>query len=165
MKARIVIAWYSESFLKEIGGYLERIGYEVITFTDGGETLNYLRQNAIDAVMMGIVMPTLDGFEVIGAIVKEAVMPFQKIILVVAPNADASTPRMSLIHGVPFAFWEPIRDMKENLPEDFDWNKSGIFMTTPIRIGGLRTAIEHILQFETVFALEERDGAESEPTL
>ncbi len=146
MKPRIVLAWYSDSFLEEIGGHLERMGYEVIPFNDGGEALHYLRENIVDAVMLGVVMPTLDGFEVTGAIIREAIMPFQKIIFVVAPMADALTPRMSLVHGVPFAFWEPIRDMKENLPEDFDWNKVGIFMATPIRVGGLRTALEHILQ-------------------
>ena len=144
MKVRIVIAWYSESFLKEIGGYLERIGYEVITFTDGGATLDYIKKNPVDALIVGVVMPTLDGFEVIGAIVKEAIMPFQKIIFVVAPDASAPTPRVSIVHGVPFAFWEPIRYMVEPLPKDYDWSMSGIFMITPIRLGGLRAALEHI---------------------
>lgn len=51
MKPSIVIAWYDPNFLQEIGRHLEQHGYEVITFENGGETLDHLRGHRVDVLI------------------------------------------------------------------------------------------------------------------
>ena len=57
-------------------------GHEVTAFSGGKEVLETLRTKpAPDAILLDIVMPEVDGFEVLEAIRKEALVPTSKIII------------------------------------------------------------------------------------
>ena len=145
MKPRVLIAWFDPDFLRDARQLLEPMDYEVITIQDGGETLNYLRAHKVDVLMMGIMMATMDAFEIIEALRCERLMPLQRVILFVPRAADGSSKRMRIISGCPFAFWKRYPEM-EVLPDNFDWDQAGILMWGTILSQPLRPAIEHILQ-------------------
>lgn len=57
-------------------------GHEVTAFSSGEDVLKALReQPAPDALLLDIVMPGLDGFEVLAAIQKEHLVPTTKVIV------------------------------------------------------------------------------------
>lgn len=57
-------------------------GHDVTAFQSGEEALKALREKpAPDAMLLDIVMPTLDGFEILEAIHKEKLAPTMKVIV------------------------------------------------------------------------------------
>lgn len=57
-------------------------GHEVTAFSGGKEVLEALRTKpAPDAILLDIVMPEIDGFEVLEAIRSEKLVPTTKIII------------------------------------------------------------------------------------
>lgn len=57
-------------------------GHEVTAFPGGKEVLEAIRTNpAPDAILLDVVMPEIDGFEVLEAIRKENLIPTTKIII------------------------------------------------------------------------------------
>ena len=57
-------------------------GHEITAFQNGEDALKALReQPAPDALLLDIVMPTIDGFEVLTAIRQEQLAPTMKIIV------------------------------------------------------------------------------------
>lgn len=68
-----------------IDDYLTGEGYEVIKAYDGVEALNKMRQNLPDLVVLDIMLPGLDGFEVCKQIRTESTVP---ILMVTAKDSD-----------------------------------------------------------------------------
>ena len=57
-------------------------GHEVTAFQNGEDALKALReQPAPDALLLDIVMPNIDGFEVLSTIAKEQLAPNAKVIV------------------------------------------------------------------------------------
>jgi CheY-like chemotaxis protein len=57
-------------------------GHQVTAFQNGEEALKALReQPAPDAILLDIVMPGMDGFEILSAIRKESLVPTTKVIV------------------------------------------------------------------------------------
>jgi adenylate cyclase len=67
---------------------LESQGYEVLTAVDGENGLAKLRESLPDLVLLDVMMPKLDGFEVCRRVKADATLPFTPIILVTA-KADS----------------------------------------------------------------------------
>ena len=44
--------------------YLEKLGYEVVTAADGSEALRVTSSAALDAIVLDVELPGLDGVEV-----------------------------------------------------------------------------------------------------
>ena len=60
---------------------LTHLGYEVVTVENGEKALDYLRQNAVDLVLLDMIMdPGMDGLQTFSEIIK--IRPGQKTILV-----------------------------------------------------------------------------------
>lgn len=66
-------------------------GHEVTAFTDGESLLAALRKGgtAPDAILIDVVMPGAGGFEVLGAIRKERLVPATKIMILSNQGQDA----------------------------------------------------------------------------
>jgi len=65
---------------------LESQGYEVLTAVDGEDGLAKLRETLPDLVLLDVMMPKLDGFEVCRQVKADASLPFIPIILVTAKS-------------------------------------------------------------------------------
>jgi len=59
-------------------------GYDIITATDGEEALVAVRDTLPDVILLDVMMPKLDGFEVCRRLRADASLPFIPIILVTA---------------------------------------------------------------------------------
>jgi len=68
---------------------LESLGYEVVVATDGEQALAQLAATLPDLVLLDIMMPKIDGLEVVRRMKADATLPFIPVILVTAK----ATPR------------------------------------------------------------------------
>ena len=59
-------------------------GYELLTAVDGEEALTAAREHLPDLILLDVMMPKLDGFEVCKRLKGDASLPFMPIILVTA---------------------------------------------------------------------------------
>jgi len=51
---------------------LKRLGYSVAVASSGKEAIGFLRRETVDLVITDIVMPDMDGFELLGALSKKS---------------------------------------------------------------------------------------------
>jgi len=63
-KLRILVADDDPSILRLLSANLKARGYEVISCTDGEETLQMVEKEFLDLIILDIMMPKLDGIEV-----------------------------------------------------------------------------------------------------
>ena len=63
-KRRILIVDDNESVVRAIEGVLTKQGYEVLAAFDGAEGLRTARSARPDVIILDIVMPNMDGYEV-----------------------------------------------------------------------------------------------------
>ena len=85
---RILVVDDNEANLDIARARLQSQGYEVVAAADGEEALARVRDSAPDLVLLDIMMPKLDGIEVIRRLKRDASLPFIPVILVTA-KADA----------------------------------------------------------------------------
>jgi DNA-binding response OmpR family regulator len=75
MGYKILIAEDDEDIIKLIKLYLENEKYEVFCATNGIDALNIVENNAIDLLVLDIMMPKLNGYEVTKKIRENSNMP------------------------------------------------------------------------------------------
>src|SRR3954471_21737686 len=63
---------------------LESLGYEVVVATDGEQALEKVKADLPDLVLLDIMMPKIDGLEVVRRIKADTSLPFIPVILVTA---------------------------------------------------------------------------------
>lgn len=63
---------------------LESLGYEVVVARDGQEALDMVRETLPDLVLLDIMMPRVDGLEVVRRLKADATLPFIPVVLVTA---------------------------------------------------------------------------------
>ena len=86
--ARILIADDNPANVDIFAARLTNEGYEVITACDGEEALTQARGELPDLILLDVMMPKMDGFQVCREIKADAGLPFMPIILVTA-KADS----------------------------------------------------------------------------
>jgi len=65
-------------------------GHDVTAFQSGADALKALREEpAPDAMLLDIVMPEMDGFEILGTIRKENLAPSAKVIVLSNQGQEA----------------------------------------------------------------------------
>jgi adenylate cyclase len=82
--ARILIVDDNLTNVKVLQTRLAAEGYEIVTAADGEEGLAAARQHAPDLILLDVMMPKLDGFEVCRRLRADASFPFTPIIMVTA---------------------------------------------------------------------------------
>ena len=87
----IVIADDSPPSLDILRTRLVSQGYEVITATDGQEALDAALAHLPDLVLLDVMMPKRDGFEVCRLLRADPTLPFIPIILVTAKDDSPRT--------------------------------------------------------------------------
>jgi len=63
---------------------LESLGYEVVVATDGEQALDVVKADPPDLVLLDIMMPRIDGLEVVRRLKADASLPFIPVVLVTA---------------------------------------------------------------------------------
>jgi DNA-binding response OmpR family regulator len=84
--ARVLVVDDEHSLRRLLRLYLEKEGYEVVEADDGLDALSLLRRGGIDLALVDVMLPELDGFEVLRRIRTESGIP---IILVTARGEEA----------------------------------------------------------------------------
>ena len=85
MAKKVLVVDDEKLIVKGIRFSLEQDGMEVDCAYDGEEALNLARQNAYDMVLLDIMLPKMDGFEVCQAIREFSNMP---IVMLTAKGDD-----------------------------------------------------------------------------
>jgi CheY-like chemotaxis protein len=75
-------------------------GHDVTAFSGGKELLDALRTGTPpNAILLDVVMPDMDGFEILGAIRKENLVPGAKIIMLTNQGQDADIEKAKALHA------------------------------------------------------------------
>ena len=82
----ILIADDNAANLDILGTRLASQGYQVLTAVDGQEALEAARRDTPDLILLDVMMPKLDGFEVCRLLKADMNLPFMPIILVTAKS-------------------------------------------------------------------------------
>ncbi|MEO8974799.1 MAG: response regulator, partial [Casimicrobiaceae bacterium] len=82
--ARILIVDDNPINVKVLQTRLAADGYEIFTAADGEAGLEAARQHIPDLILLDVMMPKVDGFEVCRRLRADADFPFVPIILVTA---------------------------------------------------------------------------------
>ncbi len=72
MSARILIVDDEPSILDIVSAYLQPEGYEVFTAADGSAALDLARRHKPDLVVLDIMLPEMDGIEVLSRLRRES---------------------------------------------------------------------------------------------
>ncbi len=81
-KPRILVVDDNEEFCRNVADILELKDYEVVTAYDGFKTLELVKQNSFDLMLMDVKMPVMDGVETFKKVKKIA--PDTPVIMVTA---------------------------------------------------------------------------------
>ncbi|NMB12865.1 MAG: response regulator transcription factor [Firmicutes bacterium] len=84
-KGKVLIADDDPNVLELLTLYLTKDGYQVVTVRDGSEALRQTRESKPDLLILDVMMPRLDGWEVCRAVRQESFVP---IIMLTAKGED-----------------------------------------------------------------------------
>jgi class 3 adenylate cyclase len=82
--ARVLIADDNAANVDILSTRLAVHGYEILTAADGDEALRVARERHPDLILLDVMMPKLDGFEVCRRLKADVSLPFMPVILVTA---------------------------------------------------------------------------------
>jgi adenylate cyclase len=122
---RILIADDNEANLDILKTRLASQGYEIVTAMDGEEALEGARKYQPDLILLDVMMPKRDGFEVCRLLKADPTLPFMPIILVTAKGET--------------------RDIIEGLNSGGDE-----YITKPIDHGALMARVASILRIKAL---------------
>ncbi len=84
--ARVLVVDDEHALRRLLRLYLEKEGYEVLEAGDGLDALSWLRRGGVDVALVDVMLPELDGFEVVRRIRTESGIP---IILITARGEES----------------------------------------------------------------------------
>ena len=89
MLQRILVVDDDLSILKVLRGYLEQGGYTVLTATDGEQALHMLRHERVDLLVLDVMLPQHDGWEITRRIRADDTLAAMPIIMLTARVEDS----------------------------------------------------------------------------
>lgn len=93
MTARVLIVEDEESILLSLEFLLRKEGYDVGSVRDGAAALRALEQQLPDLVLLDVMLPLIDGFEVCASIRANPALRHTRIMLVTARGREAEIAR------------------------------------------------------------------------
>jgi two-component system alkaline phosphatase synthesis response regulator PhoP len=88
MAQRILVVDDDRSIVKVLRGYLEQAGYQVLTAGDGETALHVLRRDRPDLLVLDLMMPGRDGWDVTRVVRADPVLAPLPIIMLTARVED-----------------------------------------------------------------------------
>lgn len=89
MSARVLVVEDEDSILMSIEFLLTSEGYSVDTARDGAEALRLLERTCPDLVMLDIMLPVIDGFELCRRIRADPRLRRTRVMMVTARGRDS----------------------------------------------------------------------------
>lgn len=93
MAARVLIVEDEDSILLSLEFLLTKEGYAVTTARDGADALRALGQQAPDLVLLDVMLPLIDGFELCRTIRAMPALAHTRIMMVTARGREAEVTR------------------------------------------------------------------------
>jgi two-component system, OmpR family, alkaline phosphatase synthesis response regulator PhoP len=93
MTAQVLIVEDEESILLSLEFLLGKEGYAVATARDGAEALRLLRQQPPDLVLLDVMLPLIDGFELCATMRTMPALAGTRIMLVTARGRETEIAR------------------------------------------------------------------------
>lgn len=93
MTRHVLIVEDEESILLSLEFLLDKEGYAVRTARDGAAALHVLEQQAPDLVLLDVMLPLIDGFELCRLIRENPALRSTRIMLVTARGREAEIAR------------------------------------------------------------------------
>jgi CheY-like chemotaxis protein len=88
MKHKVLVVDDNPDSVAIMRGILEGRGYDVAAANSGTEALQFLKKEAVDLVLLDIMMPEMSGMEVLQRIKEDAATGRLPVILVTAKTQD-----------------------------------------------------------------------------
>ncbi len=88
MAKKIVLAEDESHIARLITFKLEREGYEVIWADDGEKALNSIKSSKPDLIILDIMMPVMDGYEVLEKVKEEEQLKAIPVIMLTAKGQE-----------------------------------------------------------------------------
>ncbi len=88
MAKSILVAEDERNLVEALTFLMRRAGYEVSVARDGPTTLAMTRELRPDLVLLDIMLPGFDGFEVIAAIRRDNAIPRPRIVMLTAKGHE-----------------------------------------------------------------------------
>jgi len=111
MSQKILVVDDSELNLQILTGVLQKKAYEVFTTNDGGQVMKIVSNNPVDIILLDIIMPNIDGFEVCRLLKNNHATKDIPIIMVTA-RTDSESIKKALDLGVFDYIKKPIEEVE-----------------------------------------------------
>jgi DNA-binding response OmpR family regulator len=89
MKKKILIVDDEPNILLSLDFLMKKNGYEVFIARDGEEALSIIRREKPEIIILDIMMPKVDGYEVCQAVKNSDELSFAKVIFLSAKTKEA----------------------------------------------------------------------------
>lgn len=90
---RILVVDDRDDVRRAMAGLLADEGYEVFEASDGSQVSDRVRRHRPDLILLDIIMPVMDGFDVLEALKKDPRSKSIPVIVVSAASAGANVQR------------------------------------------------------------------------
>ncbi len=85
---KILIADDDSDVLAVMSKRIVREGYTVITASDGGEALEKIKKESPDVILLDLMMPQMDGFEVLKNIRKNSTLKKWQPVIIISARGE-----------------------------------------------------------------------------
>ncbi len=110
MKAKLLIVDDEIEICQMLRRHFRYLGYEVLAASDGAEALAMMEQNSIQVVVSDVVMPRINGVELLKAIRKE--YPMTHVIMITG-YVTLDNALACMRYGADTCIFKPLDDMIE----------------------------------------------------
>ena len=149
MSARVLIVDDIPVNVRLLKAKLSAEYYDVITAGSGAEALELIRSETPDIVLLDVMMPEMDGFEVCRRVRADPATALLPVIMVTALN-EQSDRVMGLEAGADDFLTKPVRDMAL-------FARLRSLLRVKMLLDELRLREETSRQMNTLLAVEKRD--------
>lgn len=106
MAERILVTDDEPDVLMIVQTGLEAEGYDVITATNGQDALDIAEREQPDLILLDVMMPNMDGFEVLGKL-KEGDKTAKIPVIMLTGLSDRSKIQQALVSGIDYYVVKP----------------------------------------------------------
>jgi two-component system alkaline phosphatase synthesis response regulator PhoP len=99
-KKRILVVDDEPDFASIVQGNLEKEGFDVEVAYDGVEGLKKVKENPPDAIVLDVMMPEMDGYEMCAKLKKDPKFSGIPVVLLTAVASRVTTTRYSHYDGM-----------------------------------------------------------------